>query len=72
MGKNRAIDARNNARLLAARRVANPEPRLAAKLAAASSAFSQRVVGDAVYTSKEGGGDDFELSDFDRRLRERN
>ena len=72
MGKNRAIDARNNARLLAARRVANPEPRLAAKLAAASSASSQRVVGDAVYTSKEGGGDDFELSDFDRRLRERN
>ncbi len=72
MGKNQAIDARNNARLLAARRVANPEPRLAAKLAAASSASSQRVVGDAVYTSKEGGGDDFELSDFDRRLRERN
>ena len=72
MGKNQAIDARNNARLLAARRVANPEPRLAAKLAAASSASSQRVVGDAVYTSKEGGGDGFELSDFDRRLRERN
>lgn len=72
MGKNQAIDARNNARLLAARRIANPEPRLAAKLAAASSASSQRVVGDAVYTSKEGGGDDFELSDFDRRLRERN
>lgn len=72
MGKNQAIDARNNARLLAARRIANPEPRLAAKLAAASSASSQRVVGDAVYTSKEGGGDDFEISDFDRRLRERN
>lgn len=71
-GKNKAIDARNNARLLAARRIAQPEPRLAAKLAAAASSSSQRVVGKAVYTSEEGRGDDFELSDFDRRLRERN
>ena len=70
-GKNREIDARNNSRLLAARRIASPEPRLAAKLAAASSAASQRVVGDAVYTSNEGAGDDYDLSDFDRRLRER-
>jgi len=69
-GKNREIDARNNARLLAARRVASPDPRLAAKLAAAARASTLRVVEDTVFSSaKEGGGDDYDLADFDRRLR---
>ena len=69
--KNKAIDERNNARLLAARRVASPEPRLAAKLAGAANAAQQRVVSDTVFSSETGGADDFEARDFERRLREK-
>jgi hypothetical protein len=69
--KNKDIDDRNNSRLLAARRIASPEPRLAAKLAAAANAASQRTVEEAIYTSGEGSSAKAELDDFDRRLRVR-
>jgi hypothetical protein len=69
--KNKDIDDRNNSRLLAARRIASPEPRLAAKLAAAANASSQRTVEEAIYTSGEGSSAKAELDDFDRRLRVR-
>lgn len=69
--KNKDIDDRNNSRLLAARRIASPEPRLAAKLAAAANAASQRTVDEAIYTSGEGSSAKAELDDFDRRLRVR-
>jgi len=67
--KNKAIDERNSSRLLAARRVASPEPRLAAKLAAAQNAARQRVVSDVIFTTESGGADDFDAREFDRRLK---
>ena len=71
--RNRAIDARNDARTAAQQLVKAPDPALARKLESARNEAKQRRITDAdvIYRSDRNQSDqarDLEAEDFDRRL----